>query len=89
MNASEQSALLSRIPCPSAGDVQAVIGALTGQRAKEKLPVPENAAPVDTEAILLYQAQLLWVISAQLNALLGGENYPLPDVLALLERRQL
>ena len=35
--------------------------------------------------LLTYIAQLLWVISAQLHALSGGGEYPIPDVQAVAD----
>ena len=31
-----------------------------------------------------YIGQMLWLIGAQLNALLGGDDYPVPDAMSVL-----
>ena len=38
-----------------------------------------------TTDLLTYIAQLLWVISAQLHALTGSGEYPIPDVQAVAD----
>lgn len=37
-----------------------------------------------TRAQLTYIGQMLWLISAQLDALRGGSDYPIPDAVSAL-----
>ena len=38
-----------------------------------------------TRALLAYIGQMLWLISAQLNAMTGGGDFPVPDVMSVAE----
>ena len=40
--------------------------------------------PTDPIPHLTYIGQMLWLISSQLDALLGGRDYPVPDAATLL-----
>ena len=86
------AAPLVRMLGDHAEDVYAVIAALTGESrdavrclsGEETLRLLDMQQP-DTRTILLYQAQLLWLISAQLHSLLGSGSYPVPDVSSLMK----